>query len=364
MRDTIQRHKEFMYAQSRVVETCTLHEGPCCPRWSDPVDVLAQELPLKISMAGTSCQPWSQFGGRQGIAHPATPAWFQYEGELSTAAYDIAFIENSSLMPQDVLFQQAQSRHTCLTAVYGPDTIGFFNHRERRRGACINDESLVWLGSTATDQTDPFLEFFAAHMAMDMSSLVGLDEQSYPDTLRKHLNRGKRKVAIDEFTTFENSIPAGQKELLNKYRLIHAEGRRNSPLSGMMIADISQDASKRCRCGPVLPALAVGSCMVSIDSAGECRLITPGELSFSQGWPALEGLPYHDCLINDISVLSANAQARMLGNGMHLAAESAWFLFILSHVARREQLKFYSVPCAFPLEQEIEEADLPWRKHI
>jgi len=74
------------------------------------------------------------------------------------------------------------------------------------------------------------------------------------------------------------------------------------------------------------------------------------EVAFSQGWPTGD-FPenrvykcYKDCMAFNVEDASTHAQAQMQGNGVHLAALSAWQLYVYSHVMRKDLLNKLT-PC-------------------
>ena len=87
-----------------------------------------------------------------------------------------------------------------------------------------------------------------------------------------------------------------------------------------------------------MPAFTCSSKMVHLGVDGKEHLYTANELSFVNGFPVFPNLPFHETLNGSIVEDDASLQSMLLGNGMCLMAETAWWLYIFAHVVRREAI--------------------------
>ena len=78
----------------------------------------------------------------------------------------------------------------------------------------------------------------------------------------------------------------------------------------------------------------------------DIHVFTPEELASSQGWPAFPQDPLRACQHLGLEAFSLRAQEVRLGQGMHLAAEEAWLVYILAHTVRRDALEHIAPPWA------------------
>ena len=85
-----------------------------------------------------------------------------------------------------------------------------------------------------------------------------------------------------------------------------------------------------------MPAFTCSSKFVHVSRNDKCHVMTSNELSFINGYPVFSHLPYHDVLIGKIPANDVHLQRMLLGNGMCLMAEMAWWLYVFAHVVRRE----------------------------
>ena len=110
-----------------------------------------------------------------------------------------------------------------------------------------------------------------------------------------------------------------------------------------LVADLSTNPDERPgRAGIVLPTVTRTTRLVKVSACPtEDALFTMNELNFLHGWPVLAAVVskqrWKKCMPFDPNLLPLKVQKRMCGNGQHLAAMGAWFLYLMAHLVRRDR---------------------------
>ena len=100
----------------------------------------------------------------------------------------------------------------------------------------------------------------------------------------------------------------------------------------MICMGLSQNPSKRKRCGQWLLTVAKSSAMACKPATGQVDLMTPAEVDFSMGWPSLPfAQEYTQHMPRVMQCLTFAQAASLAGNGMHLAVLGCWWTFIAMH---------------------------------
>ena len=212
-------------------------------------------------------------------------------------------------------------------------------------------ETVVWTGPKEDeDVTDDFLKFYMREVMLEANVYQGLDTVANSQkNLQAYAKRHKVELTGDEL--FDLSlVPVladGYVSNLVGYHKIAPQFV--GPLHGGYAVDLSQNYDQRPRAGAWSPSLRVSTQLAVLDLQDPSRdsLLTAKELAFSQGYPefpwlASEGLAA--CKGVPIDSLELAAQQRVHGNGMHLAAEQAWYLYVLSRCVRRDVLELMPPP--------------------
>ena len=339
-----------IYKKGKVSSLCSLHpRGSCQVRWEPPEDGDERSSPLRMAAAGPFCQGWCKGGGQEGIAHKGTLTW-NYWGQ-EQKKFDINFVEEAREMPTHVWSRHVKGSHRVVFTRFCSSNLGHPTQRFRFRGAAMAFETVVWTGpKEEEDVTDDFLKFYMREVMLEANVYQGLDTVANSQkNLQAYAKRHKVELTGDEL--FDLSlVPVladGYVSNLVGYHKIAPQFV--GPLHGGYAVDLSQNYDQRPRAGAWLPSLRISTQLAVLDLQDPSRdsLLTAKELAFSQGYPefpwlASEGLAA--CKGVPIDSLELAAQQRVHGNGMHLAAEQAWYLYVLSRCVRRDVLELMPPP--------------------
>ena len=86
------------------------------------------------------CTPWSQFGQKQGGAHPATESWNIWLEDLRHPDFDLSFCGNSPQVLVGNWGGRLEPKKLCNHATIGPHNMGWPTRRFRLVGAAVNGE--------------------------------------------------------------------------------------------------------------------------------------------------------------------------------------------------------------------------------
>ena len=235
--------------------------------------------------------------------------------------------------------------------------IGFPNMRVRTYGVGINNSSLIWVGPCSNDEIKKdFFSFFRRTVMLDGDSYVGLDSAAHAEQLREHMAQLRGVYQAGSLLPFEALLCPGYREtwgvlveMLNSCTKVG--------ISGCLVGDLSQSPS-RLRAGHWLPAFQRGTMLASVSKQ---HLFTPWECSFAMGWPMFEfpESPLSSKLASTVPQclrgMGIVESKRLLGNGMMLAQVTAWSVYILSHVVRRDVLERLMLPRRLKRERSEQE---------
>jgi hypothetical protein len=336
----IERHSESIYASDRFSSSCKLHPDMHCPaRWEDTR--ASTERALTLGSMSPHCQPWCRGGGMLGKSHDGMVPLAVTLGEHAYGCFGLSTMENSGDMPPEVYVGPMRQRHRALWIKSGDNSLGIPLHRYRFFGAGANYEWLVWVGPDGEDQTVPFLQFFERHCVLECDVFANIDTKANIEKTRQAYGRGR--LFTDDIPN-KAVLSASAGAHLYDYMMLAAQGKKRGGMCGASAADVSQCAIKRNRSGPSLCSLRRSSQLVSLTNVeGHANhFFTPNELSFAHGWPTLEECPsrYQDVLNYDAPSLLSHAQQRsLLGLGLSLNMVQAWYLYLFSHLVRRDYIE-------------------------
>lgn len=154
MGEFIHRHKRIMFPKGGTARGCLKHPGAACRvSWQDPPDQAEGDKPLKLTVAGCPCLPWTSFGAGKGFAHPSLETWYLWSAEAAVAEHDLIFSENAPRFHGTGCFEQqfGQPTYEVLSIVMSPHQLGYPVRRSRTYQAAINREELVWIGPTSAE---------------------------------------------------------------------------------------------------------------------------------------------------------------------------------------------------------------------
>ena len=332
---------ERMFSWSSRSCTCLRHPGKQCAVSSrDSLEEVPDKRPITLCVAGSMCVAWSRFGKRLGLADETAQSWYVWSEEVAELGYDICILENSSEFPVSLFADKLQRQHVVVSLLAGPETLGWPVQRLRLFAAAINLERLVWCGPLEPETIlEDFLAIFGARTVVNGDVFVGSDSPQHRRAYYEHrcASRGMYPRSDVELT-IDHALSKGELENMRGYAQLR-EGHER--FRGSTIADLSQSHSSRPRMHQWMPTLARSSRLCSLGPPHQ--LLTPNEIDFAHGWPRLpleSGSEYFNCLQSFGCVNSAeafHAFSSMAGNGMHLAAISAWLSYVFSHTAVRAE---------------------------
>ena len=88
-----------LFARSRIGK-CLCHKRGWEVAWQNPAALSkAGRRPVNWSMSGPDCTPFTPYGKRSLVAHPAAEAWNVFSVKTAMSEHDVVTMENSDLMP-------------------------------------------------------------------------------------------------------------------------------------------------------------------------------------------------------------------------------------------------------------------------
>lgn len=141
------------------------------------------------------------------------------------------------------------------------------------------------------------------------------------------------------------------------YKQIYEGGEKSGVVTCAFCVGITQDNIRHTRTSPWVPSLCKTSSVLfrTARIAPGSRVVSghtfsSGEIDFAYGWPSADAVECEKCkhcLVVDTSKTTLNSQAELAGNAIHIAAVSAWNLYVASHVLRRDELQRMGPPLAY-----------------
>ena len=359
MDEYLQNNRSGIFKDMYRASPCKYHPGEACmPTFANSHDCEEGRQPLNMLFMGPMCTPFTEFGKMERMADANTESLFFARNMMCSGLLDLSFIENSWNVPVDIIQRKATSSgQRFIHVMFGPEDGGWAAMRTRLYGACLANESLLWVGpENGEDIQKAFLNFFRAAPQCSATVFAGLD--TYDNAMNTREMLAQRQGCYNaDVSDIGALLPNGQGETLDFYqKLASAEGKEP------FVADISQDPKKNFkRYGQAMPTLATSSELVSFNKdifGFKEHFFTAGELGFSQGWPTIDSGPgksgYTECMALKMSDLSLGQQRKFRGNSMHLYAMAAWFQFVCSNIIRRDRIAILYPPLLMDLEQQLE----------
>jgi hypothetical protein len=348
MRQYLEKHAHKLFKRAKRSPTCLIHKGRQCPlNWEDPPpDPQGPYRALTSNWAGTTCTGWTPLGELRKDCDKAMEAFRLWTVGQSSLGLDFVFIENSECFEKSLF--GLGSKYRIVGLKLSPHLMGYPLLRMRFYGCGINQDSIVWVGPTDDDGCEKeFMEIFGAITALEADVFVNADDPMSRRLFISQLakNRGF-KVGGDQVDdlSIEKLMAPGTLQRYKDYQEVQASGN-NTAMGGCFVADISQHAS-RMRCGSWLPSLTCSSVMASLSKN---HIFSPNEMDVAMGWPivrhgqmvAAYDKYYKRCVGGKYDGLTLGCRQRLVGNSMHLAVVSAFWLYIMSNCLRRESLERY-----------------------
>ena len=309
---------------------------------------------LRILVAGTTCVAFLFFGTQSGLAHESALPLCAWLHEARTLPWDVILFENSTEFPIHLITDKFVGSDTKIISVkVGPEVMGWPVTRARLFVAILNARTLEWCGPLGgpVDVLEDFCRFFRCKAMVDGGVWADLDdEESREQFLRHRMSKRASWPREGEGVPTRQLLPPGHHSFYDDYLAMCRDNPEYSGLrDGSFLCDLSQNPRKRRRCGPWLPTLARSSMMCCLTASSDrSQLLTPTEVDIAHGWPCLSRLcpDAFAALAAYKSNLSDSARRTLAGNGMHLAAFSAFVLYIASHSERLPAASAMDRQCA------------------
>jgi hypothetical protein len=220
--------------------------------------------------------------------------------------------------------------------------MGWSVRRRRSWRTAVNQDTLLWLGPRDQRGIQKHFEHFVRRtVEVDADVFLTPESSMLEEKFRAELARGQGNFAVDgACLPVQACVTPLTYQRLAAYTQKYME---MTPKPACFVADLSQNADHRSRCGSILPAACVSSTFYSVTKD---RLFTPSDMLIAHGWPLNSGSEFFDLMPFDRSKLSTAQERLLLGNSMHLAQVGAVFLYITSHLLRREvAMSMCPIPC-------------------
>ncbi|CAE7180491.1 unnamed protein product [Symbiodinium microadriaticum] len=299
---------------------------------------------LSLLVGGSMCTPWSPFGLHEGLASEHSESMSIFIAHAKSANFDVVTLENAAAFPKDLLPERMGSRFVVLQAAFGPEDLGWPCRRRCLLQTCINLSSHVWVGPASKDVEKDFLRMFCQSTFclgdVFLGQCPGEEYESRRSLARK---RGLHlpEKCTDAMVPAEKILAPGSADSLQKYRELWMALPPDSDMARCCIVDLSQSMERK-RMSALVPTLLSSTLLYSLTRE---RFFVKHDLEASQGFPVPGTAAYEryaGCLAVDegsMSNLPEQLQRSLLGNGMHLTAMSAWHMYILGNIVRRDRLQ-------------------------
>jgi hypothetical protein len=339
IRDLLEERKFKTFKRGMLVK-CLAHSTSLCPlAWQDPDGSSSRERPLTVNVSGPVCLPWSAFGSGLGLGHPSIPDFYIWLAEMSVMNYDVVAMENSPLMPLHLFVDSMSPSSNVISAIFGPEHLGWPAKRKRLYAAALNRESLVWIGPAPDAVKEHFLSFISKHVVVDADIFAEIDTKEEIEQTLVHQARHAGITDIGEKDKLVDIFSGKAQQRLRDYLALlpSKAGER----SGSLICDLTQNPLKRPRESPWMPTQTRGmmAAMLKLGHPRGGHLFTQREMAFAMGWPSISTVcnsGYKQAVPFNLHSLSTASQRALQGNGMHLHALSAWLMYLMCHTIRRD----------------------------
>ena len=291
------------------------------------------------------CVAWSTEGSQEQTAHASDrphSAW-SCERQAFAARGDehIFFAECTPRYQVQRLLVDKMLDHEIFNLVTGPEVMGWPVRRQRMLMAGINRKRMKYVGPS--NYVEDFTRRFNKAMQLTgdvfFQAPAELRAQEYSELARGRKFQVTPEDAL-EFGAcgmsrlFEFMLPPGAMLRLQQYQALRAEHPAE-----VFIADVDHNAnSKGSSAGTVWPVqLTHGTVVVIAANIEDSRVAVGLEHFAAMGFnifpPQGCALP-RSPLYGVLQDLTHRQKKYLAGNGMHLATQAAWMLYILSNCVR------------------------------
>eukprot|EP00971_Amphidinium_carterae_P009801 193441-Amphidinium_carterae.1 len=318
-----------------------------------PVDLPQIEVPedkWTLNAAGVQCTPWSSFGSREGVHSIHMLPYHAWLQRCIARRHTFIMVENSSLFPERLLLNELNEKYECRSLIFNTDELGMPVKRKRMYFFAVLKEEFTWHGPSQSEMRAKFMSIFGRKPIMSADDLI-TDSEEHEEELWKSLCKRRRLSVNENKSRAERPLlpllTQQEASRYQKYQELYMKARVEQPELRCFVADLHQNPDQRQRC----------------TSDGLFTQISHGLVySFTRNWllTPRELLQAH-CWNKDAAFLkeySVTELQRLIGNGMHLHALTAWILFCLGHVEKDVvKSEWVSTPSGHPTDVESMESD-------
>lgn len=360
--DYLKEKANAIFAPEMFTDTCILHPGSLCRcRREDHRD--RREKGITLNWSGPVCNPWCAGSAKRGHAHKSIPSfnWFIMEARM----FDFVMVEASDHQPPSHVVDELKDTHRVFYAYFGPEDEGFPVQRRRLHFGAIKHDRLVWLGSPGEDQTESFLQLFRSSALLD-ARVYAMDDDNGQRLFQNNLVKSHKypvKHADLAYTDYElfSQHQRDHKQQYHNLAIKHYADSSDPYEERPFVVDVTSDPQVRPRMGTYIPSMVNSTRIISIsaDFSKADYHYTMKDLSFAMGWPE-----YKDVLFDqefnrlgsniDLNSMSIDGACGVLGQCWHLGSEESWFLYMATHMIRRELVETIFPPL---VDSSIEELD-------
>lgn len=250
-------------------------------------------------------------------------------------------LEESERFPQRIFYDALPKKYLPLGLVFGPQDLGWPIRRSRFYSACINQETIVWLGPRSSDAVlQDFIQIFGHLVVMEADEFLKVGEEEEHDKIIKdYASRRGLYADLAKLKSLprESIFSPGQARHYKEYKDLMRQGRFVG-VRGSFVCDLAQDPSERPRAGAWLPSLVKSSLMYSMSKD---KFFTNAQLDFSMGFPVHPQMSacYRECLGFNVHHLEKHAYQKLIGNGMHCCAIFCWWMYVFNNSVRRTDVE-------------------------
>eukprot|EP00971_Amphidinium_carterae_P288090 5719376-Amphidinium_carterae.1 len=264
---------------------------------------------------------------------------------------DIAWLECTPKYPIEAKFKSPlSSTHRCLSVRVGPELLGWPHRRMRVLGAAVNLKTMVWVGpDTQAEIAADFAARFHRSCCLPGSVFLQASEDERFEEYRFYAERQKNTHSIAELKAMSKEqllrkiLPPGGVARFYEW-LAYGQTHGLSSLGGDFIFDCDHHpGSKGSTAGAEVPVNLTHGMVFAVSNfeVESFRLLLAFEQLSAMGVHVYDGMCRdfaQSPLVPALRTLSPIQVKQVLGNGMHLATQSAFMVYVLGHTVRRDHV--------------------------
>ena len=188
---------------------------------------LKAQRPLSISFAGVTCDGWSTMGCQKRFGHHSElphAVWVaERKARSEQLLEDVAFMECTQNYPADVKLSPLKDTHMLLHFKCSPSSIGFPASRTRVFGACLNLQTVKWLGPGPSEWEADFRNKFYTQCVLGGDALfTAPSTERMQECVRmasgqKNFVKGHSLAKLEPSKLLEVILTPGQQQRVSKY---------------------------------------------------------------------------------------------------------------------------------------------------